>query len=59
MKAYACYGLTAVAVIPVNHEFSLLVAFFQSDYREMNGKAVKSIKLREIKLYLLTTCCLY
>ena len=37
MKAYTCYRLTAVAVILVNHEFSLLNVFFDSNSREMNG----------------------
>ena len=33
MKAHACYRPTVVAVILVNHEFSLLNVFFQSNYR--------------------------
>ena len=30
-------SLTAVAVMPVHHGFSLLNVFFQSNYREMNS----------------------
>ena len=39
VKAYSCYRITAVAVILVNRELSLLNVFFQSNYREMNGYA--------------------
>ena len=51
MKAYTCYRLIAVADIVVNHEFSLFNVFFQSNYREMNGKAgiVGSIKSPNFK----------
>ena len=46
MKACTCYRLTAVAVILVNSEFSLLNVFFLQSIREMNSKAgiVDSIK---------------
>ena len=45
-KANAYFRLTAVAVILVNREFSLLCVFFQINYKEMNGKAdiVEAIK---------------
>ena len=46
MKAYTWYRRTAVAVIFVNHELSLLNVFFQSYNREINAKTgiVESIK---------------
>ena len=39
VKAHTCYRLITVAVILVNHEFSLLNVVFQRNYREMNGLA--------------------
>ena len=39
MKAYTCYIPNAVVVIFVNRAFSLFNVFFQSNNREINGKA--------------------
>ena len=38
-KVYTCFRLTAVAVILLNHEFSLLNVFFQSNYGGIYGLA--------------------
>ena len=48
VKAYICYTLTAVTVILVNREFSLLNVFFQSNFREI----VESIKVQSDDLNL-------
>ena len=48
MKAYTCSRLTAVAVMLVGREFSLLNVYFQRNYGEkMNGLAgiVGTIKI--------------
>ena len=49
MKAYTCYRLTAVTVILINPEFSLLNVFFQSYYREQNDYATMQVIVEPMK----------